>query len=170
MQGTCGNTAGLRPASSGLALWLLAILSACSTVPYGDDPGSGNARLAPAAPVAYLHADTGGDSMLAQHKRGYVLALHVIDGSHSVVPVARCQRISGGSALGGGTERELEVALCEGDAQNSGEYWLVSEPGIVSVRRGPIDSTQEIVREQPLRDPHARASGVVSPDMAPAAQ
>jgi len=32
-----------------------------------------------------------------------------------------------GGALGGGTQRELEVAIC------NGEYVLVSEPGLVSV-------------------------------------
>ena len=120
---------------------------------FADAGGSPSA----VAPVAYLQANTGGDSMLAGHPRGSVLELHVIDGGHDIRPVAQCDRISGGTALGGGTERELDVALCEGDAQNRGEYWLISEPGIVSVRRGPVDSKQIIVQEHRLRDPHMRA-------------
>lgn len=42
---------------------------------------------------------------------------------------ASCRRPSSGSALGGGTERILEVAIC------NGEFWLISEPGLVSVHR-----------------------------------
>lgn len=43
--------------------------------------------------------------------------------------VASCRDPGLGSALGGGSERELEVAVCDG------EYWLLSEPGSVSVVR-----------------------------------
>ena len=41
--------------------------------------------------------------------------------------IATCPDPGLGSALGGGTERELEVAIC------NGEYVLVSEPGLVAV-------------------------------------
>ena len=96
--------------------------------------------------------------MLAERDRAYVLELHVIEnGSHDVTPVAQCSRIAGGNALGGGTKRELEVALCEGGQANRGEYWLISEPGVVSVQRGPIGSAQQIVHKHQLLDSTARA-------------
>ncbi len=41
--------------------------------------------------------------------------------------LASCAEPSMGSALGGGTERELDVAFCEG------EFWLIAEPGAVWV-------------------------------------
>src|SRR5690606_9988692 len=100
-------------------LWLT-MLSACAN--------TGNAKtpdVSSPPPIAYLHANTGGDSMLAQRKQGYVLELHIIDGDHKIIPVATCDRISGGNALGGGTSRELEVMLCEGNKEDSGEYWLI---------------------------------------------
>jgi len=153
------QTARSKSASVVLAVFAFAILGACSTESRqgGVDSGQSVRATQAKAPVAYLQANTGGDSMLAKRRHGYVLELHVIDGRHEIKPVAQCDRISGGSALGGGTERELDVALCEGDAKNRGEYWLISEPGRVSVRRGPIDAAQQTVQEQALRDSHARA-------------
>jgi hypothetical protein len=52
-----------------------------------------------------------------------------VEGDEYRQTIASCRNPGLGSALGGGTERELEVALC------NGEYWLVSEPGTVFVVR-----------------------------------
>ena len=156
---------GRAPLGRCLTALCLAMLGACAarapgTSPGVADSGPGHAKGGP-APVAYLWANTGGDSLGARGQRGVALEMHVIDGDRVVEPVARCDRIAGGSALGGGTPRELQAALCEGDAHNRGEYWLISEPGVVSVRRGPIGSSQQIVLEYRLRD--ARASAVAGP-------
>src|SRR3546814_7990259 len=90
----------------------IAMLGACS----GQQAPGASASTDPSpahspAPVAYLQADTGGDSMGAPAKAGHVLEMHVIDGGHAIEPVAQCRRISSGSALGGGTERELQVEI-----------------------------------------------------------
>src|SRR5690606_11334430 len=135
MQTVYSHSVGLKPAGVCLAALAMALLGACSTASTPD--AASGAGKGQSAPVACLRANTGGDGMFAEPKRGYVLELHVLDGEHTVKPLAQCNRISGGDALGGGTKRELAVALCEGDEQSSGEYWLISEPGLVSVRRGP---------------------------------
>ncbi|SAI34438.1 Uncharacterised protein [Bordetella ansorpii] len=123
----------------------------------GPDDKQATAPGSTESPVAYLQANTGGDSMLAEKKSGYALEVHVLDGSHAVKEIARCARISSGNALGGGTERELQVAICEGDERNRGEYWLISEPGVVSVRKGPIGTEQQMLLEHRLQNSKARA-------------
>ena len=149
-----------------LAVLSIVALQACTTVSQsGREQAASKAQQSSsvsgsAAPIAYFQANTGGDSMLARRTHGgYVLELHVIDGEHTIKPLAQCDRIAGGSALGGGTERELDVALCEGDTAGQGEYWLISEPGEVSVRRGPIGSNQEVVLTHRLKDASARVVG-----------
>ncbi|MGH8622588.1 MAG: hypothetical protein ACRET3_10650 [Burkholderiales bacterium] len=55
--------------------------------------------------------------------------------------IASCRDPGLGSALGGGTGSVLEVAICDG------EYWLLSEPGLVTVVR--VDTrpdTQRVAR------------------------
>lgn len=54
---------------------------------------------------------------------------------------ASCRHPASGSALGGATERILDVAIC------NNEYWLISEPGWVSVQRRDQSQTgTEILR------------------------
>lgn len=83
----------------------------------------------PGRAEAFFELDTGGDQMTQRPKEaGLIIVVRVgIDEYRQTI--ASCHEPSLGSALGGGTERELEVAICDG------EYWLVSEPGSVSVVR-----------------------------------
>lgn len=120
----------------GLAL----IVAACS--PNGNKPGT-ERRTLNAAPVkvllktplppgraeAFFTLDTGADQMTQSRKEAGLVVVVRSENNEYRQTIASCQNPSLGSALGGGTERELEVAICDG------EYWLVSEPGVVSVLR-----------------------------------
>lgn len=58
-----------------------------------------------------------------------LVAVVRIGGKEHTRKIATCKDFGLGSALGGGTERWLEAAVC-------GDYfWLISEPGRVSVVR-----------------------------------
>lgn len=116
------------------------------------------AAAGPTGPVAFLKGNIGGEGAGAPRRPRYaVLELHVIDGRHHVQPVAQCEQVYTGRALGGGTERELQVALCDGDWNNDGEYWLISEPGVLTVRRVAAGNDRQTVLEYRLRDVKARA-------------
>ena len=79
--------------------------------------------------------DTGGDQMTRTSRQaGLVVIVRVGDDEYRQT-IATCPDPGLGSALGGGTERELEVAIC------NGEFMLVSEPGLVSVV--PIENGSE---------------------------
>jgi len=134
-----------------LAVLAMAMLGACSSSPPVRNTSAST------GPVAYLQVNTGGDSMRASPRAKSVLELHVIDGRHHIEPVAQCDQIYTGTALGGGTERELQVALCDGDWSNDGEYWLISEAGVVTVRRVSAGDYRQTVLEYRLRDAKARA-------------
>lgn len=145
----CSNSSSKTSARLFLAVLSMAMLAACSTPTPDASAGTG--------PVAYLKANTAGGNMGTPGRPRSVLELHVIEGRHTIKPVAQCEQIYSGTALGGGTKRELQVVLCEGDWNNDGEYWLISETGVVSVRRGAIKGQQQTVLEYRLRDVKARA-------------
>jgi len=134
-----------------LAVLAIVMLSACSTTP--SEPT--NAGIT--GPIAYLKANTGTNNASIPGRPRSVLELHVIDGRHHVEPVAQCDQIYTGTALGGGTARELQVVLCDGDWNNDGEYRLISEVGVVSVRRVSAGNYQQTVLEYRLRDAKTRA-------------
>lgn len=85
--------------------------------------------LPPGRAEAFFKLDTGGDQMTQRPKEAGLMVVVRVESDEYRQTIASCQDPGLGSALGGGTERELEVAICDG------EYWLVSEPGIVSVVR-----------------------------------
>jgi len=64
--------------------------------------------------------------------------------------LASCAEPSMGSALGGGTERELDVALCEG------EFWLIAERGAVWVEERSTTPARVVAQFQ-LPWPDVRA-------------
>lgn len=134
-----------------LAAAVLLTLGACSTAP--TDP------LAPAAtgPIAYLASKNSAAPVRGSRSGRDVLELHVIESRHHVEPIAQCNQIYTGAALGGGTARNLQVVLCDGDLNNDGEYSLISETGVVSVRRKPDVGAPYTVLEYRLRDATARA-------------
>lgn len=134
-----------------LAVLAIVMLGACSSTPPAPQT-SGNT-----GPVAYLKANNGTNNTRILGSPRSVLELHVIEGRHHVEPVAQCDQIYTGTALGGGTARELQVVLCDGDWNNDGEYWLISEAGVVSVRRVSAGNYQQTVLEYRLRDTKARA-------------
>lgn len=134
-----------------LAVFAVSMLGACSSPP----PAPKTSVIM--GPIAYLSPNKGGDSAGAAGSSRFVLELHVIDGRHAIQPVAQCEQVYTGTALGGGTARELQVALCDGDWSNDGEYWLISEAGVVSVRRVADGGYRQTVLEYRLRDPQARA-------------
>jgi hypothetical protein len=83
----------------------------------------------PGRAEAFFKLDTGGDQMTQRPKEAGLMVVVRVGIDEYRQTIASCQDPGLGSAFGGGTERELEVAICDG------EYWLVSEPGTVSVVR-----------------------------------
>jgi hypothetical protein len=79
--------------------------------------------------VAFFAVDTGGDQLSTSRKEAGLEVVVRFRSRELRQTIASCADPSTGSALGGGTERELEVALC------GGEYWLIAEPGRVVVER-----------------------------------
>jgi hypothetical protein len=76
---------------------------------------------------ARFSLNTGGDQMSqTSREAGLVVTVRVGEDEYQQT-IASCRDPGLGSALGGGTERELEIAIC------NGEFMLVSEPGLVSV-------------------------------------
>jgi hypothetical protein len=125
-----------------LVLATCAFLVACSPQSNAPEPASApQPRTLDAEPIpsklqtplpegraeALFTLNTGGDQMTTTAREaGLVVIVRVGDEEYSQT-VASCPDPGLGSALGGGTERELEVAIC------NGEFILVSEPGRVSV-------------------------------------
>jgi hypothetical protein len=121
---------------------LSALLAACSQQPNTPAPASdGQPRELDAQPTktilqsplpegraeALFSLNTGGDQMTQTSRQaGLVVVVRVGDDEYRQT-IATCPDPGLGSALGGGTQRELEVAIC------SGEFILVSEPGLVTV-------------------------------------
>lgn len=121
---------------------LSAFLVACSPQPNTPAPASdGQPRELDAQPIktklqaplpegraeALFSLNTGGDQMTETSRQaGLVVIVRVGDDEYRQT-IATCPDPGLGSALGGGTERVLEVAIC------NGEFMLVSEPGLVTV-------------------------------------
>ena len=147
----CSNSPSISSPCRFLAMLAIVMLGACSTTPQAPKTS------AITGPTAYLKANTGANNTGMPGRPKSVLELHVIEGRHHVEPVAQCDQIYTGTALGGGTDRELQVVLCDGDWNNDGEYWLISEAGVVSVRRVSAGNYQQTVLEYRLRDTKARA-------------
>jgi hypothetical protein len=121
---------------------LNAFLVACSPQPNTPAPASeGKPRELDAQPTktklqaplpegqaeALFSLNTGGDQMTETSRQaGLVVIVRTGDDEYRQT-IATCPDPGLGSALGGGTERELEVAIC------NGEFMLVSEPGLVTV-------------------------------------
>jgi hypothetical protein len=121
---------------------LSAFLFACSPQPNTPAPASnGQPRELDAQPVktklqsplpegqaeALFSLNTGGDQMTETSRQAGLVVVVRVGADEYRQTIATCPDPGLGSALGGGTERELEVAIC------SGEYVLVSEPGLVTV-------------------------------------
>ncbi len=78
---------------------------------------------------ALFRLDTGGDQMTEALREAGLVAVVRVGADEYRQTIVSCPDPGLGSALGGGTERELEIVIC------NGEYLLVSEPGLVSVVR-----------------------------------
>jgi len=85
--------------------------------------------LPPGRAEAFFAMNTGGDQMTLRPKEAGLMVVVRVGTDEYRQTIASCPDFGLGSALGGGTERELEVAMCDG------EFWLMSEPGSVSVVR-----------------------------------
>jgi hypothetical protein len=85
--------------------------------------------LPPGRAEAFFKLDTGADQMTQRAKETGLVVVMRIGGDEYSQTISSCRDPGLGSALGGGTERELQVAICDG------EYWLISEPGTVTVLR-----------------------------------
>jgi hypothetical protein len=126
------------------------LLLACSPPPNTPAPASdGQPRELDAQPTktklqtplpegraeALFSLDTGGDQMTETSRQAGLVVIVRVGADEYRQTIATCPDPGLGSALGGGTERELEVAIC------NGEFMLVSEPGRVSVV--PIENGSE---------------------------
>lgn len=129
---------------------LSAIVLACSQQPNTPAPASdGQPRALDAqanktklqAPLpegraeALFSLDTGGDQMTQTSRQAGLVVIVRVGEDEYRQTIATCPDPGLGSALGGGTERELAVAIC------NGEFMLVSEPGLVTVV--PIENGSE---------------------------
>lgn len=99
--------------------------------------------------------NTGGDQMAQRPKEAGLMVVVRVDGKEYRQTIASCRDPGLGSALGGETERELQVATCRG------EYWLISEVGHVSVMRVDRKPEGEEVARIPLP---AGVRAVAAPD------
>jgi len=85
--------------------------------------------IPPGQAEAFFELNTGSDQMGQLPKEAGLMVIVRVGIDEYRQTIASCPDPGLGSALGGGTERELEIAICDG------EYWLISEPGRVSVMR-----------------------------------
>jgi hypothetical protein len=138
------NNPAMTKMKRSLILTILLVLSLtqpAAAAPKGShrprplDPNPVTRPLSPPLPPgkahAFLQAQTGGDQMSSGPGRqpGLQLVVHVGDREIRQL-FASCPDYGLGSALGGGTERELEMAVC-----GRHDYVLISEPGRVRVAR-----------------------------------
>lgn len=79
--------------------------------------------------IASFELDTGKDQMTLSRRRPRLEFVVRLLQQSIRQTIATCAQPSLGTALGGGTERELEVAFCDG------EFWLIAEPGRIFVER-----------------------------------
>ena len=107
--------------------------------------------LPPGRAEAFFTLNTGADQMGQRPKEAGLVVVIRVGSDEYRRTIASCREPGLGTALGGGTERELEVAACDG------EYHLISEPGTVTVRRVDGQTRDEVVARFPLPDPRARA-------------
>ena len=104
---------------------------------------------------AFFALHTGADQMTERGKEaGLVVVVRFADRELRQT-IASCTDPALGSALGGGTARELEVAMC------NGEFRLLSEPGVVRVTRTDKQPAGEVVATFALP---AAAMRAVKPD------
>jgi hypothetical protein len=95
--------------------------------------------LPPGRAEAFFKLDTSGDQMtLTSFEAGLIVVVRVGADQYQQT-IASCPEPSLGSALGGGTERELEIAFC------NGEFWLIAELGSVAVMRMDRKSGGELI-------------------------
>jgi hypothetical protein len=104
------------------------------------------------ASEALFAVDTGGDQMTTGARKAARLVLIVRYGASEIRQIiASCRETALGSALGGGTPTDLEVAGCDG------EYRLVSIPGEVLVQRIDDGHSPSTVTRIPLPSKGMRA-------------
>ncbi|MBI4698849.1 MAG: WG repeat-containing protein, partial [Nitrospirae bacterium] len=104
---------------------------------------------------AYFDIYTGGDQMAYKKIKTRPLILVVrFDDKELRQTIANCEDVSHGTAAGGGTKTELEVAECDAD-----RYWLITEKGKVLVQKGEWDKRDNIVAEISL--PHGITNAVM---------
>lgn len=90
---------------------------------------------------AFFRFNTGGDQMTYTKKEVGLMVVVRNGNSEYRQMIASCPDPGRGSALGGGTETVLDVAICDG------EFWLMSYPGYVTVVRVEESSdTHQIAR------------------------
>jgi hypothetical protein len=112
--------------------------------------------LADRTAVAFFDLDTGGDQMSNSRKDAVLEVVVRYRAKELRQMVATCAQPSLGSALGGGTPRELEVALCDG------EFWLIAELGKVWVERKDAPHTGAVaVIGLPWSDVRAQHDGAM---------
>jgi hypothetical protein len=118
--------------------------------------------------VAYLVANTGGDVGVDDpdpYKLELYLEFNDPDSNEKIVVkerIARCGQMSSGTVFADKTERLIDVTLCEaghheGIEHYAGIYWLISEPGELTVRKGWLDHPQKIITTYKMPAPHIRA-------------
>lgn len=100
---------------------------------------------------AFFTLNTGADQLGQRPKEAGLVVVVRVGADEYRQTVASCREPGLGTALGGGTDRELEVAACDG------EYHLISEPGTVSVLRVDQQPPGEVVARFNLPDRSTRA-------------
>lgn len=93
---------------------------------------------------AFFRFETGGDQMTYTKKEVGLMVVVKNGNSEYRQMIASCPDPGRGSALGGGTETVLDVAICDG------EYWLMSHPGYVTVVRVEQSSDMHEITKFPL--------------------
>jgi hypothetical protein len=139
----------------------LFVVVGCAPRPSGTparepEPGREPPTVSVSAPLpdraaqAWFVIDTGGDQMVLERKRPRLSVVVRYRSQTLQRTLASCSEPSMGSALGGGTERELDVAFCEG------EFWLIAEPGAVFVENRSTTPARVVAKFQ-LPWPEVRA-------------
>ena len=111
--------------------------------------------LPPDRAEAFFALNTGGDQLTTRSKEAGLVVVVRFGDREIRQTIATCSDPALGSALGGGGERELEVAMC------NGEYRLISEPGVVQALRVDAQGANEVVASVRLPAAGLRA---VKPD------